>query len=126
MAVSCLEPLRAHYAKDHQAAAALNRIVSSYIAFLNDQSKLPILTEAISGAPQELASVIPNPKRVLEQKQELADKIHSDTGTTAMRIAPFEREWAPIHPQRGGSSVRAFQPFAPAVTRVMSERYVFK
>jgi hypothetical protein len=70
-----LEALRIHYAKDQQAAAALNRIVSSYSAFLNDQSKQLILTEAINGAPQGLASVIPNPKKVLEQKQELADKL---------------------------------------------------
>jgi hypothetical protein len=75
-----LQALRMHYAKDPQAAAALNRIVSSYSAFLNDQSKLPILTEAINGAPQELASVIPNPKRVLEQKQELADKLQQTRG----------------------------------------------
>jgi hypothetical protein len=75
-----LEPLRAHYGKDQQAAAALNRIVSAYSAFLNDQSKLSILTEAINGAPQELAKLIPNPKRVLEQKQELADKLQQTRG----------------------------------------------
>lgn len=75
-----LEALRTHYAKDQQAAAALNRIISSYSAFLNDQSKMPILTEAINGAPQELASVIPNPKRVLEQKQELTDKLQQTRG----------------------------------------------
>ena len=75
-----LEALRSHHAKDEQSAAALNRIISSYSAFLNDQSKLPILTQAISGAPQELASVIPNPKRVLEQKQELANKLQQTRG----------------------------------------------
>lgn len=75
-----LEALRTQYAKDGQAAAALNRIVSSYSTFLRDQSKLPILTEAINGAPQELATVIPNPKRVLEQKQELADKLQEVRG----------------------------------------------
>jgi hypothetical protein len=70
-----LEALRPHYAKDQQSAAALNRIISSYTAFLKDPSKLPILTESINSAPQELANLIPNPKRVLEQKQELADKL---------------------------------------------------
>ncbi len=75
-----LEALRSHYAKDQQATAALNRIVSAYSAFLNDQSKLPTLTEAINGAPQELASVIPSPKRVVEQKQELADKLQQTRG----------------------------------------------
>jgi len=70
-----LEALRTHYAKDQQAGPALNRIVSAYGAFLNDPSKLPALTEAINAAPQELANVIPNPKRVLEQKQDLADRL---------------------------------------------------
>jgi hypothetical protein len=75
-----LEALRAHYAKDQQSAAALNRIIAAYSAFLNDRSKLPTLTEAINNAPQELASVIPNPKRVLEQKQDLADKLQQTRG----------------------------------------------
>lgn len=75
-----LEPLRAHYAKDQQSATALNRIIAAYSAFLNDPSKLPTLTEAINNAPQELASVIPNPKRVLEQKQDLADKLQQTRG----------------------------------------------
>lgn len=75
-----LEPLRAHYAKDQQSATALNRIIAAYSAFLNDPSKLPTLTEAINNAPRELASVIPNPKRVLEQKQDLADKLQQTRG----------------------------------------------
>ncbi len=75
-----LEALHTHYAKDQQAAASLNRIITSYSAFLNDRGKLPILTEAIHDAPQELASVIPNPKGVLEQKQELADKLLQTRG----------------------------------------------
>ncbi len=75
-----LEALRPHYAKDQQSAAALSRVISSYRAFLNDPSKLPILSEAINGAPQELASLIPNPKRVLEQKQDLADKLQQSRG----------------------------------------------
>ncbi len=74
------EALRSHYAKDQQAAAALDRIISSYSAFLADPSKQPMLTEAINAAPQELASVIPSPKRVLEQEQELADKLQQTRG----------------------------------------------
>jgi hypothetical protein len=70
-----LEALRARYAKDPQTSAALTRIISAYGALLNDQSKLATLTEAINNAPQELASLIPNPKRVLEQKQELTDRL---------------------------------------------------
>jgi len=75
-----IEALRAQYAKDQQAAAALNRIVDLYSAFLRDESKQPMLTEAINSAPQELATVIPNPKRVLEQKQELAAKLSETRG----------------------------------------------
>lgn len=70
-----LEALRTHYAADPTTSAALDRIVGSYSSFLQDQSKLPVLTEAISSAPPELASLIPTPKRVLEQKQDLADKL---------------------------------------------------
>lgn len=75
-----LEALRTNYAKDPQASAALNRIIATYTAFLNDPSKLPTLTDAIHNAPQELGNVIPNPKRVLEQKQELAEKIQQTRG----------------------------------------------
>ena len=70
-----LEALRTHYAADPTTSAALDRIVGSYSAFLQDQSKLPMLTEAISSAPSEMARLIPNPKRVAEQKQDLADKL---------------------------------------------------
>jgi hypothetical protein len=66
-----LETLRGDYAGNSQASAALTRIVSSYVAFLNDESKLPALDQAVQGAPQELANAIPNAKRVLEQKQDL-------------------------------------------------------
>ena len=75
-----LEALRMHYAKDQQSAAALNRIVSSYSTFLNDPTKLPALNEAINSAPPQLANLIPNPKRVLEQKQDLADKLQRTRG----------------------------------------------
>lgn len=66
-----LEALRGDYAGNSQTSAALTRIISSYVAALNDESKLPGLDQAVQGAPQELANVIPNAKRVLEQKQDL-------------------------------------------------------
>jgi len=66
-----LEALRGDYAENSQTSAALTRIISSYVAALNDESKLPALNQAVEGAPQELANVIPNAKRVLEQKQDL-------------------------------------------------------
>jgi hypothetical protein len=66
-----LEALRGDYAGNSQTSAALTRIISSYVAALNDESKLPALNQAVEGAPQELAKVIPNAKRVLVQKQDL-------------------------------------------------------
>jgi hypothetical protein len=66
-----LEALRGDYAGNSQTSAALTRIISSYVAALNDESKLPALDQAVQGAPLELANVIPNAKRVLEQKQDL-------------------------------------------------------
>lgn len=66
-----LEALRADYAGNSQTSAALSRIISSYVDVMNDDSKLTALNQAIEGAPQELANLIPNAKRVLEQKQDL-------------------------------------------------------
>ena len=66
-----LEALRGDYAGNSQTSAALTRIISSYVAALYDESKLPALDQAVQGAPQELANVIPNAKRVLAQKQDL-------------------------------------------------------
>lgn len=66
-----LEALRGDYAANSQASAALTSIISSYVAALKDQSKLSALNQALEGAPQELANVIPNAKRVLEQKEDL-------------------------------------------------------
>src|SRR5580658_2906398 len=66
-----LEALRGDYSGNPQTSAALTRIISSYVAALNDESKLPTVNQAVEGAPQKLATVIPNAKRVLEQKQDL-------------------------------------------------------
>jgi hypothetical protein len=66
-----LEALGEDYARNSQTSAALTRIISSFVAALNDESKLPALDEAVEGAPQELANLIPNAKRVLQQKQDL-------------------------------------------------------
>src|SRR3989440_4219820 len=70
-----LEGLRSHYARDPITSTALTRIISSYVAVLEDQSKLPTLDEAMHSAPQQLANLIPNAKRVLEQKQDLNNKL---------------------------------------------------
>jgi hypothetical protein len=70
-----LEALRGDYAGNSQTSAVLTQIISSYVSALNDESRLAALNQAIEGAPQELSNVIPNAKRVLEQKQELNNTI---------------------------------------------------
>jgi hypothetical protein len=70
-----LEALRTHYSGEPRDSAALSRIASSYAAFLKNESNLATLMDAINHAPPELAPLIPNPKRVEEQKQELSEKL---------------------------------------------------
>jgi hypothetical protein len=70
-----LEGLRSQYARDSVTSTALSRIISSYVAVLDDQFKLPVLDEAIHSAPQQLAILIPNARRVLEQKQDLNNRL---------------------------------------------------
>jgi hypothetical protein len=70
-----LEALRGDYARNPRASMALNRIISSYIAALNDGSKLPVLDHAVEDAPRELADLIPNARRMLEQKQDLSNTL---------------------------------------------------
>jgi hypothetical protein len=60
---------------DSQASAALAEIVPTYVAALNNPALLPGLQEKIAGAPRPLPEIIPNPKRVLEEKQNLTQKI---------------------------------------------------
>jgi plasmid stabilization system protein ParE len=70
-----LEGLRGHYATDAVSSAALTRIISSYVAALDDPSKLPALDAAIHSGPQQLANLIPLATRVLEQKQDLNNRL---------------------------------------------------
>ena len=53
----------------------LQNIRQSYMAALNDKSVLPDLQAKISKAPADLQQVIPNPKRVLEEKQDFSDQL---------------------------------------------------
>ncbi len=70
-----LEAIGSHNAGGPHSSQALTRIESSYSAFLKNDSSLPALTDAINQAPPELAHLIPDPKRVAEQKQELTGKL---------------------------------------------------
>ena len=60
---------------DSKSAAALAKIIPTYASMLSDPSLLAGLQETIAGAPKQLADLIPNPKRVLEEKQDLAYKL---------------------------------------------------
>jgi hypothetical protein len=70
-----LEALGTNYPTGSNLSASLSRIASSYGAFLKNDSNLASLMNAINQAPPELARLIPNPKKVAEQKQELTDKL---------------------------------------------------
>jgi hypothetical protein len=70
-----LQALGAQYSGESRVSSALSRITSSYTSFLKDESNLPSLMDAINHAPPELANLIPNPKRVQQQKQELSQKL---------------------------------------------------
>src|SRR5260370_12924581 len=60
---------------DSQASAALARIIPAYVGVFNNPSSLPELQQVIASAPQSLREIIPNPKRVVEEKQDLTDKL---------------------------------------------------
>jgi hypothetical protein len=53
----------------------LRRVTQGYAAALNDRSALPDLEASIANAPQELQRAIPNPKRVLEEKQDFTKQL---------------------------------------------------
>jgi hypothetical protein len=56
-------------------SATLAEIEPAYLKALNNPSTLPALEQMRSSAPQNLAALIPNPKRVLEEKQDLTGKL---------------------------------------------------
>jgi hypothetical protein len=60
---------------DSQASAASARIMTSYLNTLNNASELPVLQRMIASAPPPLRDIIPSPKRVLEEKQDLTNKL---------------------------------------------------
>jgi hypothetical protein len=60
---------------DAQASTVLARIVPVYLTALNDPSVLPKLEEMRTSAPMPVPNLIPNPRRVLEEKQDLIKKL---------------------------------------------------
>ena len=60
---------------DPSDSAVLSEIEGAYLKALNSPSTLPALEQMRSSAPQNLAALIPSPKRVLEEKQDLTSKL---------------------------------------------------
>ena len=70
-----LEALRGRYAGNQQASAALTQIIDAFARVLRDPSNGQALQQAIKSAPIDVGNLIPSAKRVLQQKQELRDKL---------------------------------------------------
>ncbi|HXW90397.1 MAG TPA: hypothetical protein VEK33_07600 [Terriglobales bacterium] len=60
---------------DPSDSAALAEIEPVYLKALNNPSTLSALESMRSSAPPALKDIIPNPKRVLDERQELSDKM---------------------------------------------------
>ena len=60
---------------DAKASAAMAQIVPIYVSALNNPSILPKLQEMRATGPQPLPDIIPNPRRVIEERQDLIDKL---------------------------------------------------
>jgi hypothetical protein len=60
---------------DSQSSAALARIIPVYIGVLDQPSTLPELQQLIAGAPAALREITPNPRHMVEAKQDLTEKI---------------------------------------------------
>src|SRR5208337_3582534 len=64
-----------HHNADPRDSAVLDQIETAYLKALNNPSTLPAVQQMLSSAPPALKDVIPNPKRVLDEKQDLSDKL---------------------------------------------------
>jgi hypothetical protein len=58
-----------------QAAAGLARLTPAYLNAINSPSTLSVLLQTIASAPPQVQDILPSPRRVLEAKQELTDKL---------------------------------------------------
>ena len=60
---------------DAKGSSAQAQISTAYQNALNNPSDLPRLQQMIASAPQKLRELMPNPQRVLDEKQDLAEQI---------------------------------------------------
>jgi hypothetical protein len=63
------------YTIDPHDSASLKVLAPLYLNVLSNPSALPSFEQMRSSAPPQLAELIPNPRRVLEAKQDLTDKL---------------------------------------------------
>jgi hypothetical protein len=70
-----LAALQQHFAQDSAASAALERVASAYTSAVAAPAMLPALERALNSAPPQVGEVIPSAKRLLEEKQALADQL---------------------------------------------------
>lgn len=60
---------------DAKASAAMARIVPVFVSALNNPSALPRLEEMRAAGPPPLPEIIPSPRRVIEERQDLIEKL---------------------------------------------------
>ena len=60
---------------DPESSAAMARITSAYLKIFDNPSSLAELQRTLASAPRSLQDIIPDPKRVLEEKQDLSERL---------------------------------------------------
>lgn len=60
---------------DAKSTSAVAQISAAYQNVVNNPSALPGLQQVIASAPQPVRDLVPNPQRVLDEKQDLADQL---------------------------------------------------
>jgi hypothetical protein len=60
---------------DPESSSAMARITPAYLKIFDNPASLSELQRTLAGAPRSLQELVPNPKRVLEYRQDLSDKL---------------------------------------------------
>jgi hypothetical protein len=60
---------------DPESLSAMARITPAYLKIFDNPASLPELQRTLAAAPRSLQELVPNPKRVLEYRQDLSDKL---------------------------------------------------
>ena len=73
--VAVKRELEMPFGLDAKASAAVGQIVPVFVSALDNPSVLPKLEEMRAARPQPFPEIIPNPRRVIEERQDLIDKL---------------------------------------------------